>query len=249
MSTLATVSIAIGASAATLGLLAGGAAYASRWPGSQIFGRTLIDAPETNALRHTVWLTYDDGPSERNTPALLDLLAKHKTKATFFLIGNHVRKYPELTRRIAEEGHALGNHTDMHPALARKDEALVREELEHCQQTIVDATGMRPALFRPPYGSRRPAVLRIAREMGLTPVLWNVTAKDWQPIGPARILANVNRGMQRNRGRHRISNILLHDASHLDSAEAHSRADTLKVTANLLARSDLRFARVTAPSF
>ncbi len=229
---------------AIMGLLAGGAAYAARWPTSQIFGSTLIDAPEPPGPAHTIALTYDDGPSERNTPGLLDLLAAADIRATFFLIGNHVRRHPELARRIAEAGHTIGNHTDMHPDLARKKAERIHEELTRCQQTIFDITGVKPAFFRPPYGSRRPAVLSIARELGLTPVLWNITAQDWKPLGAPGILRNIDRGLSRNRRSSRSSNLLLHDASHLDGTAPQSRADTLAVTTDLLRRPNLRFVTV-----
>lgn len=245
MQTWEQIALAAGAGLGALGLAAGGAAYAASWPTSQIFGRTLIDVPEPlSDGRHTVALTYDDGPSPRNTPALLELLAKHDVRATFFLIGNHVRKHPEIARAVVAAGHAVGNHTDMHPALARKSEERIRVELETCQKTLQDVLGVRAALFRPPYGSRRPAVFRILRELDLTPVMWNVTAVDWETIGEARILGNVDRGLQRNRRRGRTSNLLLHDASHLDGDDPHSRADTVAVTAALLRRRELQWVTI-----
>lgn len=227
-----------------LGLLAGGAAYAARWPTSQIFGRTLVSVPDPSTAQHTVALTYDDGPSPRNTDLLLELLAESNVHATFFLIGNHVRRHRAIARRIAAAGHTIGNHTEMHPDLARKDDTRVRAELERTQQILEDTLGITPRLFRPPYGSRRPGVLRIARSLHLTPVLWNITAKDWQPLGAETILRNIDSGLQRNRKRGKTSNILLHDASHLDGDTAQSRADTIASTANLLARPDLRFTTV-----
>lgn len=236
--------ITAGATATGLGLVAGGLAYASRWPTSQIFGATLVDAPDADPQRHTVALTYDDGPSERNTEQLLDILSHAGAPATFFLIGNHVRRHPRLARMIAERGHALGNHTDMHPALARKGNGRVRSELERCQSTIADTTGVLPTLFRPPYGSRSPAVLRIARELGLTPVLWNITARDWAPIGGAAIQKRIDAGIARNRRKGRTSNLLLHDASNVDGMEPLSRIDTLTVTGTLLQCGNLRFVGV-----
>ena len=231
----------VGAGAAALGLLAGGYAYAANWPTSQIFGRTLIEAPDSSDGTHTVALTYDDGPSPRNTPALLDLLAERGVHATFFLIGEHVRKYPELARRVVAGGHAIGNHTAMHPNLRRKSDARVRQELTACQKTIEDTLGVSPVLFRPPYGARRPGVLRMARAMGLTPVMWNVTAHDWGSIGAERIQRRIDKGLRSNAKRGVASNILLHDASHLDGAELASRADTITVTRALLERDGLRF--------
>jgi peptidoglycan/xylan/chitin deacetylase (PgdA/CDA1 family) len=231
----------VGAGAAAVGLLAGGYAYAANWPTSQIFGRTLIAGPDGMDGSHSVALTYDDGPSPRNTAALLDLLAERQVQATFFLIGEHVRKYPELARRVAAGGHTLGNHTAMHPNLRKKSDARVREELVTCQKIIEDTLGVSPVLFRPPYGARRPGVLRIARSLGLTPVMWNVTAHDWESIGEAAIQTRIDKGLRRNAKRALASNVLLHDASHLDSVERASRADTIAVTRALLQREELRF--------
>ncbi len=233
--------IALGIGAGIAGLAAGGYAYAANWPTSQIFGRTLIAGPDSDPQRHSVALTYDDGPSPRNTPALLDVLAEHGTMATFFLIGEHVRKHPGLARRVMSAGHVVGNHTMMHPNLSRKSAMRVREELEGCQSILEDTLGVHPKLFRPPYGARRPDVLRIARSMDLLPVMWNVTAQDWKRIGAPAILSRVETGIARNRGRGTGSNVLLHDASHLDGAELASRADTVAVTRALLQRGDLRF--------
>jgi peptidoglycan/xylan/chitin deacetylase (PgdA/CDA1 family) len=230
-----------GAGATALGLIAGGYAYAANWPTSQIFGQTLISGPDNADGSHSVALTYDDGPSPRNTPALLDVLAMHNVRATFFLIGEHVRKHPELARRVVAGGHAIGNHTTMHPNLSRKSSERVREELTRCQQTLEDTLGVKPLLFRPPYGARRPEVLRIARSLGLTPVMWNITAHDWDDLGETKIQARIDQGILRNRQKRVASNILLHDASHLDSAEPASRADSLAVTRALLQRPDLAF--------
>ena len=233
-----------GATAGALALLAGGAMYASGWPTSQIFGKTLVDVPDPDPSRHTVALTYDDGPSARNTEPLLELLAERGVLATFFLIGNHVRRHPKIARRVASAGHTIGNHTEMHPNLARKSDARVRAELERTQAILQDTLGISPRIFRAPYGSRRPGVLRIARSLGLAPVQWNVTAVDWEPLGSERILGNVEKGILRNQKRGRTSNILLHDASHLDGDEPHSRESSIAVTAALLARTDLQFVTV-----
>lgn len=227
-----------GALAAT-GLLVGGYFYASMWSTSQIFGDTLIAGPDTDP--HTVALTYDDGPSTRNTPPLLDLLAEHNVHATFFMIGEHVRKHPELARRVVAAGHVIGNHTAMHPNLARKTPARVRQELTTCQKTMEDLLGVSPVLFRPPYGARRPDVLRTARSLGLTPTLWNVTAQDWREIDSDAMQAYVDHDIAANRRAGVASNVLLHDGSQLDSIELLSRANTLAVTRTLLERGQYRF--------
>ena len=230
-----------GAAVAAGGLLTAGYLYAANWPTSQIFGRTLIAGPAPDPQQHTVALTYDDGPSTSNTLPLLDLLAEFNVQATFFMIGEHVRKHTELARRVVAAGHVVGNHTAMHPNLSRKGPARVRQELTTCQQMMEDLLGVSPVLFRPPYGARRPDVLRTAHSLGLTPVMWNVTAKDWQPISKDAVQTFVDRGIASNRRRGTASNILLHDASHLDGPEPASRANSIAVTRTLLERGTLRF--------
>jgi len=231
----------VAAGLATAGLLTGGYAYAANWPTSQLFGKTLITGPDAIDGKHNIALTYDDGPSPRNTPALLDALAQHNVRAIFFLIGEHVRKHPDIARQVAAAGHIIGNHTTMHPNLAKQNAQRIAQELERCQKTLQNTLGIEAKLFRPPYGARTPGVLKTARSMGLTPVMWNITAKDWEPIGAPAIQARIDAGIEKNRRSHRASNVLLHDASHLDGAEPASRADTITVTRTLLQREDLNF--------
>jgi len=84
---------------------------------------------------------------------------------------------------VAAAGHLLGNHTMSHPKLSMEPAARVRQELADCSAVLEDLTGVAARFFRPPFGARRPAALRIARELGLVPVTWNVTGYDWNPIG------------------------------------------------------------------
>src|SRR6516165_1436807 len=107
------------------GLGVGGFAYASRWPTSQIFGRTLTAPRKPGELA----LTFDDGPNPAWTPRLLDLLAEHNVHATFFLIGRFAKVERELARRIADAGHLIGNHTWSHPDLSRLPDSNVLDEL------------------------------------------------------------------------------------------------------------------------
>src|SRR6266446_5278073 len=98
-------------------------------------------------------MTFDDGPSATLTPKLLDLLAAHHIKATFFVIGQNVADHPEIVQRAAREGHEIGNHSWSHPYLAKMSDDAVRRELRRTDGAIKDATGRRPTLMRPPYGS------------------------------------------------------------------------------------------------
>lgn len=213
---------------AALGLAAGGCAYASLWPTSQIFGRTLIAGDDPSQVA----LTFDDGPNDAATPELLEVLARHGVRATFFAIGDFARARPEIVRQVVAAGHLLGNHTMDHPRLSTQTAARVRRELAECNAALEEITGAAVKFFRPPYGARRPAVLRVARELGLVPVLWNVTGHDWEPIGVERILGNLESGIARNRRRGRGSNLLLHDGGHRGMGAA--RMDTVRAVDRLL---------------
>jgi peptidoglycan/xylan/chitin deacetylase (PgdA/CDA1 family) len=106
-------------------------------PGPQLYGRTLTHGNDPRQIA----LTYDDGPNDPHTLHLLDLLAKHNAKATFFLIGKYVRQRPDIVRAIQQAGHAIGNHTYNHPNLIFLSAARVRQELEDCDKAIKDAIG------------------------------------------------------------------------------------------------------------
>jgi peptidoglycan-N-acetylglucosamine deacetylase len=225
------------------GLAAGGYAYAAQWPTSQIFGRTILAGSDPRQIA----LTFDDGPNDPYTLELIDLLARYEVQATFFLMGNFVRRRPEIARALHQAGHLLGNHTMTHPSLLWERPARVREELAACNAAIGDATGEAVHWFRPPFGARRPDVLRAAVELGLTPVMWNVTAHDWDATEPVTLTARVQDGVACNQRRGRGSNILLHDGGH--GQLGTDRSVTLAATALLLeswANRDLRLVTVEA---
>ncbi|MER5950257.1 polysaccharide deacetylase family protein [Streptomyces sp. NPDC001904] len=126
-----------------------------------------------------VALTFDGGPSAP-TPKLLDVLKKEKVHATFFLQGKgHTEKYPQTIRRMAAEGHEIGNHTWSHKDLTKLDEKQIRAEIEPVQDDIEKATGKAPRLMRPPHGTTNDDVSKILKKFGLSQILWSVTAKDF----------------------------------------------------------------------
>lgn len=144
-------------------------------------------------------LTFDDGPSAKLTPKLLDLLAAHHIKATFFVIGQNVAENPEITARAAREGHEIGNHSWSHPNFAKMSDEAVRRELRKTDDAIRMATGSAPTLLRPPYGSITSRQKKwIADEFGYKITLWDVDPLDWRRPGPAivrdRILRNTRPG-------------------------------------------------------
>ena len=146
------------AAAAGAALLFGG--YQSFAPTGQWFGRAFCRGRRGS---RQIALTFDDGPNDPHTLKLLDVLSKHDVHATFFLIGQYVRRRPDIVAEIAKRGHVIGNHTFTHPLLILQSASRIRHELLQCREAIHDAVGEHSNLFRPPWGGRRPAVLRIAR--------------------------------------------------------------------------------------
>jgi peptidoglycan-N-acetylglucosamine deacetylase len=210
LSTLAaSVYGALGAGGA-IGLGFGGYAYAARWPTSQIFGRTLVAPRRPGELA----LTFDDGPNPAWTPRLLDILAEHNIHATFFMLGKFAKAEPGLARRVAEAGHLIGNHTWSHPDLARTAAAKILEELTRTSDVLANITGKPIRYLRPPYGSRRPYVLKLARRLGLVPVTWNAMTSDWSEPSSDRIAQNLIQKIETNQRRGYATNIVLHDGGH-----------------------------------
>jgi peptidoglycan-N-acetylglucosamine deacetylase len=229
----------LSATVAAAGLAAGGYAYAAMWPTSQIFGKAIVAGRDPNEFA----LTYDDGPNDQCTEQLLDILGQHEVHATFFMIGRFVRQRGELVRRIRAAGHLVGNHTMTHPLLPLKAPSKVREELAGTNTALEDALGEAVRYFRPPHGGRRPDIMRAARELGLTPVLWNAMGYDWKPTTPEAILANLARGIARNRKGGCGSNLLLHDGGQADIGQ--DRSASVQATELLLRRREAQTKFVT----
>ncbi len=199
--------------------------YQSMAPTGQWFGRTFIGAGRPSMQ---LALTYDDGPNDPYTARLLEVLAKHNVHATFFLIGSFVQQRPDIAREVVGAGHVVGNHTVTHPALTFKSNHEVRKELGGCERALTDAVGQHSNLFRPPFGARRPAVLRIARQMGLEPIMWNVTGYDWSAPSVEHIEQKVTSKVRGG------DVILLHDGRH--RAFGTDRSYTVMATDRLITR-------------
>lgn len=149
-------------------------------------------------------LTFDDGPGP-HTGLLLDVLKARGVRATFFVLGQHVRHYPDVVRRIAADGHEVENHSWDHPNMRKLDEAARRKEIE---DTVAELRGLgiTPRFFRPPYGAYDPALVELARRNGLEVVLWSRDSEDWRYHTVAAIEGNV---IPRGQGAHGI--FLFHD--------------------------------------
>lgn len=220
----------VGGPAVAAGLAVGGCAYAALWPGSGIFGEALTAPRRPGELA----LTFDDGPSAAWTPRLVEILAKHEVRATFFLLGSRAQAEPELVRRIAAAKHLIGNHSWSHPNLALSARSRIREELVTTRDALEQIAGAPVRYFRPPFGARRPAALAIARELGMVPVLWNAMTSDWSEPSGARIAALLFARIDRLTHRGRAANVVLHDGGHLDAGAY--RAPSLTAAGLLAAR-------------
>jgi peptidoglycan/xylan/chitin deacetylase (PgdA/CDA1 family) len=199
--------------------------------------------PETIVLRgsqteNKVALTFDDGPDPRFTPQILDILKEYNIKATFFLMGARAEKYPDLVKRIKDEGHIIGNHTYWHPNLVEKaDVSILGGEITKTENTLANLIGYRTKLFRAPYGFLYNELVEKLKEMNYTVVGWSVDSLDWQEDPPEKITYNVTSNM------HPGAIILMHDGAEWDK----DRTNTIKSLRQIipaLKEQGLQFATV-----
>jgi peptidoglycan/xylan/chitin deacetylase (PgdA/CDA1 family) len=165
-----------------------------------------------------VALTFDDGPDPRSTPAILDGLDGLGWRATFFLLGTMVRRWPALAAEVADRGHEVGVHGDGHFSHLRRTPGAVRDDVERARDLVAETTGCRPSWFRPPYGTLSGGSLVAAHRLGLRPVLWTTWGRDWrEDATPDSIVGDVAGGLRAG------ATVLLHD-SDCTSAPASWRA-------------------------
>ncbi|HTU31989.1 MAG TPA: polysaccharide deacetylase family protein [Solirubrobacteraceae bacterium] len=158
----------------------------------------------------TVALTFDDGPHPEGTVAVLKVLARHASKATFFLVGEQVRRYPALAREIADAGHALGLHGETHRCELRLTPWMLAEDRARGLESIHWATGVLPVIHRPPYGAASGPGIVHARLKGIETVLWSRWGRDWRRSATAdTVLHDVTRSGPLDQ-----EIVLLHDADH-----------------------------------
>lgn len=168
-----------------------------------------------------VAITFDDGPHPDGTPAVLDLLARAGARATFFMVGEQVRRRPALAAEVAAAGHLVALHGDRHRLQLRLGRTGVEADLARGADTLAQATGASPGWHRPPYGIYSADGLRAARESGLRPLLWSKWGKDWRKFTtPERIYARATDGLRAG------DVILLHDADFYGAKQCHRRTAT-----------------------
>ena len=160
-------------------------------------------AAKTERLR--VALTFDDGPHPKYTPQILDILSSYGISATFFAVGTNAELYPDLIRRIAAEGHELGNHTYHHNHVGKMTAEALQQDIGACSEALERLTGKAPRYFRPPEGVCNRDVKEICGELDMTIVMWSVDTRDWAHTPIPEICRNV----RENTGNGSI--ILMHD--------------------------------------
>jgi peptidoglycan/xylan/chitin deacetylase (PgdA/CDA1 family) len=194
---------ALGAGVAILG----GAAHGAFHRNSPIFGAPIT---KVAGAGKRVALTFDDGPNPDATPLVLDALRDRGVKATFFILGRHADQWPDLVRRVADEGHAIGNHGWFHRKLHFRSPEYVRDDLTRGTRSIEAACGVHPRLFRAPHGFRSPWVTTIARSLGQRTVGWSLGVWDSDRPGVDAIVDRTVNGAKPG------SILLLHDGDGYD---------------------------------
>jgi peptidoglycan/xylan/chitin deacetylase (PgdA/CDA1 family) len=183
-------------------------------------------------------ITFDDGPHRQGTPATLAELAAAGVDATFFLVGEQVRREPALAKEIIQAGHTVGLHCDRHRNLLRLTPLQVREDIARAHAAIAEATGCEPTLYRPPYGVLNAAALAHARARGWRTVLWSHWGRDWEARAtPESIAARLTSGAGDG------AVLLLHDS------DAYSASGSWRNTVAALPRVlEVLFSRGLAPA-
>ncbi|WP_019535701.1 polysaccharide deacetylase family protein [Paenibacillus ginsengihumi] len=153
-------------------------------------------APPAATEAKQVALTFDDGPDAKYTPLILDILKEHDVKATFFVVGKQSEAFPDVLKRIHEEGHAIGNHSFAHADLSKLSAAEVQEDIAAADEAIARIVGASSALFRAPYGAESEAMRKHVADSGRQLVRWTVDTRDWAGTSPEEIMETVHRQLK-----------------------------------------------------
>jgi len=175
-----------------------------------------------------VALTFDDGPSPVWTPKILDELKKANVKATFFMLGEHVEKYPEIARLVAKEGHEIGNHTYDHHVLIYYKMDELEKEIREAERAIKTVTGQTTRYFRPPKAWLTSQEKKKIKEMGYEIILWTLNSKDWVTFDDKYIIKYILRRIKPG------DIILFHDSGGVFVAEGGDRKETIKTIPRLI---------------
>jgi len=213
--------------------IAGAVLHGALYPNSPIFGRVISAVPSRDGQ---LALTFDDGPNPVATPAILDALGERGVKASFFVLGRHTERWPQLVRRMADEGHVVCNHGYYHRKLHLRSPSYVRRDLELGTRAIIDACGAEPRFFRAPHGFRSPWVTSIARSLGQRTVGWTRGVWDSARPGVDAIVSRTVRAARRG------AILLLHDGDGYDPLGDRSQtAQAVPIVVDRIHGAGLRF--------
>ena len=183
-----------------------------------------------NVKEKVVALTFDDGPSPQWTPLILDELKKANVKATFFMLGEHVKKYPQVARRVAAEGHDIGNHTYSHHVLIYYKMDELESEIKQAENVIRQVTGKTTVFFRPPKAWLTGEEKQKIKELGYQVVLWSLNSKDWVTFDDKYIIKYLLHHVRPG------DIILFHDSGGVFTVEGGNRKETVLAIRKLIER-------------
>lgn len=185
---------------------------------------------QNDETKPRLYLTYDDGPHPETTPQLVQLLEEENISATFFLIGAHAQRHPELVKLLFDAGHTIANHSQHHEFMPMLTSNRIEKEIEKANDVIREACGESPVLFRAPYGVLDGRVADCLKERNMQPVYWSCVSEDWLPVGHQRVVSRIARK--------------LHDGALIVLHEKWYPEQTLEAT-----RGVIKFAREAGYSF
>ena len=183
-----------------------------------------------NVTEKVVALTFDDGPSPQWTPLILDELKRANVKATFFMLGEHVKKYPQVARRVAAEGHDIGNHTYSHHVLIYYKMDELESEIKQAENVIRQVTGKTTVFFRPPKAWLTGEEKQKIKELGYQVVLWSLNSKDWVTFDDKYIIKYLLHHVRPG------DIILFHDSGGVFTVEGGNRKETVLAIRKLIER-------------
>jgi len=174
--------------AATLAAVTGGAASLTASTQTRLLPIYAVGREEDD---RTISISFDAAWGNEDTQTLIDILGKYNIKATFFLVGEWVEKYPESVRQLSDAGHEIMNHSDTHPHMSKLSREQMKKEIETCNDRIEAITGVRPTLFRAPYGEYCDGLIEVLAELGMYCIQWDVDSLDWKDLSPQDICERV----------------------------------------------------------
>lgn len=213
--------------------------WATLYRNAPLFGSVVSRLPERDGQ---IALTFDDGPNPDATPRLLDTLGELGIAATFFLLGRHVRQWPDIARRIANEGHLIANHGFAHQRMDFSGPTRARDDIAEGARAIADATGAHVSYFRAPHGARSPFVTPAAASLGQQTVGWTVGSHDHALTSPNEIAARVTARARAG------SIVLMHDGDAYDATgDRRATVHAVRLIASQLRDRGLSFATLPTP--